>query len=89
MRYGRDELEALVALRKAAGRSEGIGEHAFIEGRMKVTVELVEQMLGGYWIGPDGSRAEFVGVSVDSDGMFYPEFERVEDVQRRITRYVG
>ena len=89
MKFGREELEALVALRRAQNLPEGAGEGAFIEGRIKVTVELVEQLLGGQWIATDGSRAEFVGVSVDADGSLYPEFERVGDVERRLREYVG
>jgi hypothetical protein len=79
IRYTRAELAGLVAARY--GQSEGTGPDAFLDLRIKVTPELLEKMLGGYWIATDGSRAEFMGVSIDQNGYAEPIFARVETVR--------
>jgi hypothetical protein len=71
MRYSRDELEALVAAR--GGLPEGSGPGAFLDFRVRATPELVAQMIGGTWVASDGKRSRLVAVSIDSDGLLYPE----------------
>lgn len=71
MRYTRQELQAITAARRSLPEGQGVG--AFIEFRVKVTPELLEQMLGGTWVAADGKRARLESVEVDSDGYLVPE----------------
>jgi hypothetical protein len=70
MKYTRSELLGIVAGRH--GQPEGQGAGAFIELRMKITPELLEHMLGGYWISADGKRSRFDGVYIDPEGYAEP-----------------
>lgn len=72
MRYTRQELQAITAARH--GQVEGQGVGAFIEFRVKVTPELLEQMLGGTWLWTDGKRSRLESVDIDSEGYLVPEF---------------
>lgn len=74
MRYDRRELQRLVSLRY--GKFEGQGENAFIDLRIKVTPELLEQMIGGYWTAPDGKVSVLDAVDIDADGYAHPAVPR-------------
>jgi hypothetical protein len=75
MTYDRESLEAIVAGRNVP---ETVGDGAWIEFRVRITPELLLQMLGTYE--KDGRHVEFDGVSVQSDGLAYPLLRTVEPV---------
>lgn len=70
MRYTRSELTHILAARHLV--KEGQGDNAFLEFRIKVTPELLEKMIGGYWINANGGRVRFDGVYVGADGYVEP-----------------
>ena len=76
VKYTRDELSAIIALRH--GQRETVGTNAYLDLRIKATPELLEQMLGGHWVSRDGSEARFEGVYVDADGYATPLFTAVK-----------
>ena len=72
MRYTRAELLGIIAARH--GQVEGMGEGAFLDFRIRATPELLESVMGGYFITADGRRTRLDAFSIDSDGLAYPEF---------------
>lgn len=77
MRYSRAELTALLAARKFMQAKEGTGENAWIELRIRVSPELLDVFMRGWFVSVDGAWVRLKAVDVNPNDVSGFETERV------------
>ena len=75
--YTRSELLGLISAR--AGSYEGQGDNAFLNVKIKITPEMLAEIMAGHFVNAAGKRARLMSVYHEGDGFWVPVIETDTD----------
>lgn len=73
MKWTREDMARIVAMRHSRGLRESEGPEGFIDLHIRITPEMLEHVLALRITRLDGTEVELTGLTVDTDGLAYPE----------------